>query len=328
MNDFRLTTPVAFFIFNRAETTARVFEAIRQARPPRLLVVADGPRPAQPDDPAKCAATRAIVDRIDWDCEVSRNFSDVNLGCKRRISSGLDWIFSEVEEAIILEDDCLPAPSFFHFCQDLLERHRDDERIMIISGNNFQSGRKRTDHSYYFSKYSHIWGWASWRRAWRLYDVEMKSWPEYKKSGRIRSVCEGRDEQRYWTRRFDHAFSGGVDTWDYQLLYACWYHNRLTALPESNLVSNIGFGGDATHVALQDDDASNLPVTDIWEIRRPALVERHREADRYTFDLIYKGRMRRVIKHLKRGFSERGVIGLAYSALNILRMTLKLLREH
>src|SRR5512139_3287315 len=176
MSDWQLKTPVAFIIFNRPDTAERVFAEIAKARPPKLLVVADGPRANRSGEAEKCAATRAIIDRVDWDCEVLTNFSDTNLGCKNRVSSGIDWVFEQVPEAIILEDDCLPHPTFFRFCEELLERYRDDERIGMISGDNFQLGQKRTDASYYFSRYNHIWGWASWRRAWRHYDREASAW--------------------------------------------------------------------------------------------------------------------------------------------------------
>lgn len=189
-----VSTPVAFFIFNRPVLTEIVFEAIAKAKPKKLLVVADGPRFAEEEE--KCQKARAaVIDKINWECEVLTNFSDRNQGCKYRVSSGLDWVFSEVEEAIILEDDCLPAPSFFRFCETLLARYRDDERVMTISGDNFQLGNSRTEYSYYFSKYTHIWGWASWRRAWQHYDVDMKSWTDDKKLDIIYSVCEDPLEQ-------------------------------------------------------------------------------------------------------------------------------------
>src|SRR3989344_7840291 len=174
MSDFKLTTPVAFLLFNRPETTARVFAASARAKPPNLLVVADGPRANRPGEAELCAAARAVIEKVDWDCEVVTHFSEVNLGCKCRMSSGVDWVFQTVPEAILLEDDCLPHPSFFRFCEEMLEGYRNDERISMIGGTNFQKGRERSPDSYYFSRYTHIWGWASWRRAWqKIYDVEM-----------------------------------------------------------------------------------------------------------------------------------------------------------
>jgi hypothetical protein len=285
-----LSTPVAFIIFNRPEITKKVFAAIRQAKPEKLLVIADGPR--FPEEAEKCKKTREIVNQIDWKCEVLTNFSEINLGCKQRVSSGIDWVFSEVEEAIILEDDCLPAPSFFSFCQTLLEYYRDDKRIMVISGDNFVE--YKSDYSYRFSKYSHTWGWASWRRAWQYYDVEIKSWPKYKQENLLSSVCEHPAEQKYWTEIFDKIFAGTINAscWDYQWNYICWTQSGLSVLPNSNLISNIGFGSDATHT-IDDNPYAKLPITDIWEIKHPLFVVRDREADEHTFNSVFGGNNRR-----------------------------------
>lgn len=283
-----LKTPVAFIIFNRPDLTEVVFEAIAKVKPKKLLVVADGPR--FPEEAEKCEKARAIIEKVDWDCEVLTNFSEKNLGCRYRVSSGLDWVFSEVEEAIILEDDCLPAPSFFYFCHTLLEHYRHDERIMHISGNNFQAGLSRTDYSYYFSKYNHIWGWASWRRAWKHFDRNMKTWTEFNKLGMMNFVCESPHEQTYWTNIFDQMFvESRPDTWDYIWTYTCWFQNGLSILPNSNLVSNIGFGSDATHT-LGESPYARLSTTNIWEISHPPFVVRHRDADIYTFNYVFGGK--------------------------------------
>lgn len=286
-----ISTPVAFLIFNRPDLTDIVFEAIRQVQPQKLLVVADGPR--FPQEVEKCKNTRSIIDRVDWDCEILTNFSDRNLGCKVRVSSGLNWVFSIVEEAIILEDDCLPAPSFFSFCQNLLEYYRDDKRIMMVSGNNFQAGQSRTPYSYFFSKYPSVWGWASWRRAWQYFDVEMKSWPEYQKMGFINFMCEDTYEDKYWTDIFEQTYNGEIDTWDYQWYYACWSQYGLAIVPDVNMVSNLGFDRtDATHTPY-DAPYARLPTTDILDINYPPFVVKHREADNYTFNYRFGG------KHMK-----------------------------
>ena len=281
-----LDTPVVLIIFNRPDTTEKVFDTISQAQPKKLLVVADGPRIDRPNEAEKCAAARAIIDRVDWKCEVLTNYSETNLGCKYRVSTGLDWVFSQVEEAIIIEDDCLPSPSFFYFCQTLLERYRDDERIMHISGNNFQFGQSRTEHSYYFSKYNHIWGWASWRRAWKHYDVEMKTWEECKEAKMLNSVCNDIYEQAYWSDIFDRVHQGFIDTWDYQWTYACWAQSGLSILPNVNLITNIGFGADATHTT-EISKLANLPAVNISVIERPSFVIRHHDADSFTFNYIF-----------------------------------------
>jgi hypothetical protein len=300
-----LTTPVAFLIFNRPHLTERVFQAIADVRPKRLLVVADGPRFLEEKE--KCMQAREIVlSGLNWDCEVITNFSETNLGCKGRISTGLDWVFSQVPEAIILEDDCLPAPSFFHFCQTLLDRYRDDERIMMISGDNFQKNVPTDTASYYFSKYVHIWGWASWRRAWKHYDVEMKNWPEYKASGNLPSLCPDPDEQRYWTKLFDMTFEGKIDTWGYRWCFTIFRRKGLCILPKSNLVSNIGFGAGATHLTGHDERAA-LPTQDIWEIKHQPFVTRDEELDRNFFEHSLRGRARtqrnKTIIRLRQRFS-------------------------
>jgi hypothetical protein len=194
MNSGSIKTPVAFIIFNRPQTTEAVFAEIARARPRQLLVIADGARTDHPDDSEKCSAARAVINRVNWDCDVSTNYAETNLGCKQRVSSGLDWVFGLVEKAIILEDDCLPEPTFFHFCQELLERYCDDWRVMHISGDNFQLGHRRSSDSYYFSRYSHVWGWATWQRAWKFYDVEMKLWPDFRDRNWLRiylKTCSG-----------------------------------------------------------------------------------------------------------------------------------------
>jgi hypothetical protein len=298
-----LKTPVAFFIFNRPDTTARVFAEIAQARPPRLLVVADGARADRPGERDLCRAARAVVERIDWPCEVLTNFAETNMGCKARISSGLGWVFSEVEEAIILEDDCLPHPSFFPFCDELLERYRTDERVMAMSGDNFQRGRKRTPSSYYFSRYVHVWGWATWRRAWRHFDAEIKDWATLRETSWLRDTMGDEIAARYWRAIFDQVAAGCVSTWDYQWLFACWAQNGLSITPEVNLISNIGFGANSTHTASTNDDAANLPTGEMqFPLRHPPLVVRHREADDFesrdvfrceSADLSLYARMRR-----------------------------------
>ena len=247
MPEFQLSTPVAFIIFNRPDTTARVFAEIAKAKPPKLLVVADGARPSREGEAEQVAQTRAIIEGVDWPCEVLTNFSDTNLGCKKRVSSGIDWIFEQVEEAIILEDDCLPESTFFRFCEEMLARYRHDERISMISGNNFLFGQVDIPESYYFSRYMHIWGWASWRRAWKDYDVNMTDWSHLRSSGMLEHTIQNRSERQYWLNAFDGVKVGKIDTWDYQWGLSCWVQSRIAVMPAVNLISNIGFGPGATH---------------------------------------------------------------------------------
>lgn len=289
MPEFKLTTPVAFIIFNRPETTGRVFAEIAKARPPKLLVVGDGPRASRLGEAERVTATRAVIDAVDWPCEVLTNYSDVNLGCKRRVSSGIGWVFDQVEEAIILEDDCLPDPSFFRYCQELLERYREDRRIGMISGDNFQGSNCPGDPSYYFSRYSHIWGWASWRDRWQgSYDVTMSVWPRLRASRWLDNMGFAGDEVAHWTRVFDQIERGEVDTWDVQWFFANLTCGRLAALPSVNLISNIGFGVDATHT-VHDSELSGLPVFSLsFGLNHPLTMTPDLSADRRTFDRIFK----------------------------------------
>ena len=290
-------TPVIFFIFRRPLLTKQVFEAIRAARPSKLLVVADGPRDTE--DVIACKQARSITEEIDWKCEVSRNYSEVNLGCRERVSSGLTWAFSQVEEAIILEDDCLPNPSFFCFCQSLLAYYRDDERIWTISGNNFQDGIRRSSSSYFFSKYPFIWGWATWRRAWQNYDTHLEKWSENMLRKVVQSVCEDPDEQEFRFKRFHDVVSGEIDAWDPKWSFTCWANNALCAIPETNLVSNIGFGSQATHTTNRKFPYANLKAGELKEICHPAHIFRDIAADQYFYDNFFGGYSRKESRTLK-----------------------------
>lgn len=306
MSEWQLKTPVAFIIFNRPDTTERVFAEIAKAKPPKLLVVADGPRENRPGEAEKCATTRAIIERVDWPCEVLTNFSDVNLGCKKRVSSGIDWVFDNVEEAIILEDDCLPDPNFFRFCEEMLERYRHDQRIGMISGDNFQLGGRHGEDSYYFSKYVHIWGWATWRDRWHgVYDVSMAHWPMVRDNGRLPDLVFDKDEAGYWAGIFERVYQGGIDTWDYQWVFANWVEGRLSILPSVNLISNIGFGVDATHTT-GTSPLANLPTEPMqFPLVHPALRARNGCADRFSDRVcfrppIWKRILGRVVSKLNR----------------------------
>lgn len=283
MPDFRLATPVAFIIFNRPDTTERVFAEIAKAKPPKLLVVGDGARANRPEEAEKVAAARAIIKRVDWDCEVLTNFSEVNLGCKRRVSSGIDWVFEQVEEAIILEDDCLPDPTFFRFCQELLERYRHDQRIGMISGVNFQFGNRRNDDSYYFSKYVHIWGWASWRDRWvGSYDVTMARWPRIRDEAWLADMVGNTREADYWQKIFERVHRGEIDTWDYQWVFANWVEGRMSILPAVNMISNVGFDGNATHTT-GDSELANLARNPIgFPLTHPLGVFKNIQADQFS----------------------------------------------
>lgn len=274
--------PVALFAFNRPETVDQVLAALRPVGPPLVLVVVDGPRPGQAGDVTACAEVRARIRQgIDWRCDVQWNVAAENLGCARRVSSGLDWVFGRVEQAVILEDDCVPDARFIPFCAELLERYREAEAIGVIAGSNFQVRDVTQGAGCYFSRYPHCWGWATWRRAWAAYDHTMKDWPEVRQTDWLRGKFETQREARYWRDIFDRVFAGEIDSWAYRWTYACWRRGFLTALPAANLVRNIGFGSDATHTrraGIAPAHAAEQP----WPLRPPAVIARHAAADAYT----------------------------------------------
>lgn len=279
--------PILFNVFNRPDQTKRVFKMIRKIQPKILYLKADGPREGVLSDYGKCREVRNIIQQIDWDCELHTLFYETNLGCRVAMSAGIDWFFSQVDEGIILEDDCLPDITFFNFCRELLERYRHDERVMMISGDNFLFGRKKLPASYYFSRYGQIWGWATWRRAWAHYDVEMSAFPQFKKDGLISGLIPNPREQRHWMYHFEETYEKRIDTWDYQWTLTLLTRHGLAATPAVNLVSNIGFNSQATHTKNRRDRLSNIRTGQIRKVTHPAEVVRDEEADRLTIENLF-----------------------------------------
>lgn len=243
-----MRSPVLIIAFARPETTRAVFDAVRSAQPSRLYVAVDGPRPNRPGDVTATAVVRSIFDQIDWPCELKTWFRTDNYGCGRGPAAAIDWFFENEEEGIVLEDDCVPVPSFFPFCDELLERYRNDERVAQICGSSFVD-RPETGASYYFTKYADIWGWATWRRSWILADLEMKDWPAWRNSGGLARLSGSTPGfVQMWTRIFDAMHAQGViDIWDFQWMYSCWRHDLVSISPRYPLIRNVGFGSDATH---------------------------------------------------------------------------------
>lgn len=275
-----MKTPVALLIFKRPETTEKVFEAIRQAKPPKLLVVADGPRADKPGEAEQCAAARAIIDRVDWDCEVLKNYSDVNLGCGLRPATGITWVFEQVEEAIIFEDDCLPHPTFFQFCEELLSKYRNDERVMAIAGTSLVGEWRSPLQSYYFSQFGGNWGWASWRRAWKFFDYNIKLFPQLLEAQFLEHYLREPKYYLYWKKLFQEIYEfPDRSCWDYQWLLACWMQNGLRICPEVNLITNIGFGANATHT-FSDNPLANVQTQEInLPLKHPQFMIQDFQAD-------------------------------------------------
>ena len=316
-----LNTPVVFIIFNRPDLSQIVFESIRLAQPKQLFVIADGAR--FPEEFEKCKQTREIIKQVDWDCQVLTNYSDINLGCRQRVSSGIDWVFEHVEEAIILEDDCLPHPSFFGYCQELLDHYREDERIWCISGDNFQNGKWRGNGSYYFSNYNHCWGWASWRRAWQHYNYDLSNWQTVRDGHYLSSILDSELEIKYWCDVFERLDKlGEPNSWAYPWAFTCWQNSGLAILPNVNLVSNIGCRSDGTHI-IGDSKLANIPVKDIGQIRHPSFIVRDRAADEYTFEHVFGGKEMRELT-----LRNKTLKGKLIKKLNFLKSKLKSLKKN
>jgi len=245
-------TPILFCIFNRPELTAKVFESIRQRQPKTLMIACDGPRT-----------------------------------CKLAMSSAISWAFEQAEQLIILEDDCLPNPSFFGFCESLLIRYHDNPDVMMISGNNFQPS-PRSDASYYFSRWTHIWGWATWKQAWQQFDIDVSSWPKLKETAQLRSIFKSPVEYAHWAQTLDSQHAGKIDTWDFPWAYAVWSNNGMSILPERNLVTNIGFGDDATHTTDPESKLAGIPACSVGKLLHPIDIKINNEADRYTWESIFQ----------------------------------------
>ena len=294
--------PILFILFNRPNHARRVFERIRHIQPRELFVSIDGPRPGHPTDPEQVAACLALLEEIDWPCQVQQLIQGQNLGCRQGVSTAISWFFKQVEMGIILEDDCLPDPSFFSFCRENLRYHQHNPGVMHISGVNFQGGQWRGDGSYFYSKICHIWGWASWRRAWQHYDVNMSTYLAFRQHNLINTLFTDPQVQQFWIECFDGTFSGQINTWDFQWCYALWTNNGLCINPNQNLISNIGFGQEATHTKDNNDLFSNRPLQPLTEIIHPRFIIENRQATDYSLNNFFRKltRMKQRVEDIKR----------------------------
>ena len=306
-----LTTPVLLLIFNRPDTTRAVLAAIGRARPTRLYVAADGPRPGHPTDAAACAAARAaVLAGIDWPCEVITQFRSHNLNCGVGPATAISWFFEQEEAGIILEDDCVPALSFFGYCQELLARYAHDTRVMHIGGNNFSSDAQGPlpagADSYYFSSQVNSWGWATWRRAWQLFDFQLTAFGELRRSGHLAGLYSSALEGRYRLAKIAGVLRlpPPAHVWDYQWHFAIASNSGLCTVPAVNLVGNIGFGTLGTHTLDGADDQANVPVAELpGPLRHPTRVLADRPRDQRRFREFLRSRvavkMRRLIARLR-----------------------------
>jgi len=299
---YKTRSAVLFIIFNRPDTTSSVFEKIREARPRKLYIAADGPRSTNTFDQARCTQARSVVDKIDWPCEIKTLFRDKNLGCKYGVSTAIDWFFENEQEGVILEDDCLPSNDFFRFCDLMLEKYRHDTRIRHITGCNLQHGKKWGSASYYYSSNVHVWGWACWKRVWQQYDVELANYNENEIEEQFSKIFPEPILVESWIEIFGKMKRNEIDTWDYQLGIANFFNNGLCIIPNFNLISNIGFGPDGTHTFSESDRNANLPFEELpKQVVHPKYILPERQADLFTWNADFHIESRRKAKLKKEG---------------------------
>ena len=277
-------------VFNRPDLTKKTFDKIKKYRPEKLYIGCDGPRVGNLEDKKFINEVKKIFKNIHWKCKVFRSYSKKNLGIERRTVKSLKWIFSKEEKGIIFEDDCLAHPNFFKYCEMMLEKYKNNKKILMINGNNFQDGKKRGKYSYYFSRYFSTYGWAGWRRTMENYDVNMTTWLSWKKSDdwkRIKSKMYIK-EGKYWTEIFDKTYKKIIKTWDYQFIFSLWKNDQVVVTPNSNLTSHIGLGVNATNSRAKK---SGVPLKEIkFPLKHPKKIEVNEKADRYSFMFMpYQG---------------------------------------
>lgn len=287
----KFATPILFIVFNKQDETKKVFNAIRAQKPVSLFLAADGSRNDKPGEKEKCENIRQwVLENIDWDCEVKTLFRDENIGCGRGPSEAISWFFEHVNEGIILEDDCMPNDSFFRFCEENLEKYRNNPLISIISGNNFQQVQPMAmDADYYFSVFPSSNGWATWRRTWKEYDYFITSWKTINQKDLLSFLFKELKYQLWWKRQFDCIYKEQPhDMWDFQFHFHCMARKQLAVIPKANLVTNIGYGPDATHSANPDSYFANVPTYELhFPLNHPENIIRNFEADVFIQRMLF-----------------------------------------
>lgn len=280
-NVYQVKSPIVFMNFRRPELTALVFERIAMARPSKMYIFADGPR--SDTDREKCAQVRQILDKVDWECEVYRHYADENMGLRNRFTSALNYVFSQEESAIILEDDCLPEHTFFQYCDTLLEKHRDQSQIFHICGANYGFQRPYgVQDSYYFTHYVPLIGWASWRRAWAHYDVTMAAWQDAQARARVLALFPNPLERNFWERIFNGVYDGKINSWGYIWMFTCMVNGALSVLPYENVICNLGFGVESTNTQDPTSLVSNRPMLPIrFPLAHPVKIVKSQKAVRF-----------------------------------------------
>lgn len=286
-----MDTPVLFLVFNRPEQTKRVFETIKKAKPKQLFIAADGPRLDKENEDQVCENLRNwLLNNIDWDCDLQTRFQDKNMGCGKHVSSAISWFFENVEDGIILEDDCLPNITFFGYCKELLTKYKTDKTVYQIAGSNWQQGKTYGNGDYFFSAFSSVWGWATWRDRWSDYTFQgfQEKFDRQRTIDELSRVCKNDAELQYHLSCFQKTANGEIDTWDYQWRHCMIMHHGLNTVPNVNLISNIGHGDDATHTMSSDHWRADLQTEEInLPLEHPNNVEQDKIADSDLADFVW-----------------------------------------
>lgn len=280
-----MKTPVALIIYHRSQTTRKIIKSLREVKASEIFVIADGPKNVK--DAERCAETRALIKLIDWKCNVHKLYSSTNMGLRKRIVTGLNWVFSKVDRAIILEDDLVIDKSFYRFCEEMLEKYKNNMKIISIAGNNFLDDTRGIQESYYFSRHVYSWGWATWRRAWHLYDDKMSNWPSIKKSGLLKETLKGNSIYLYWKGIFDLTKRHAINSWAYAWMYTAYVNHMLTIIPVCNLVSNVGVGKDATNTLLKARTLALTTKSMKFPLKHPEAVKRNDILDAKAERILY-----------------------------------------
>ncbi len=290
--------PILILAFNRPDTLRRLIHTLRPLAPPVLYCSQDGPRAHNPIDTKKCKEVKEVWGEIDWKCELHFLIRKKNLGCQKAVSQAITWFFETEEMGIILEDDCIPDASFFPFCGELLKKYKDDDRIMHIAGNSFIESEVS---SYHFTRYPFCWGWATWRRAWKHFDVEMVDWPSLRQSGWLQSLFPNPISPFFWKRMYDGVYQEKIDSWAIPWVYSVWTQNGLCIQPNINLVTNIGFGKNSTHTPDAHSPLANIRTAAIsLPLNHPEKMVRENRTDDWNQLFVYEQRtLRQLLTKLR-----------------------------
>jgi hypothetical protein len=275
--------PVLFVVFNRLDTVKEVLNGIKKVKPTKLYVGADGPR--NKEEKKKTDEVRKyILETVDWDCEIKTLFRKNNLGCAKAVSGAIDWLFENEYFGVILEDDCYPDETFFYFCKKLLKKYKKNDKVMHISGTNYQyNGGVKVKESYYFSKYVHVWGWATWKRAWKKFDLNMNDWPKIKNSKKFLENFSSNEEKVLLKGWFQNSYNDKNRSWAVPWMYSLMKNEGISIKPAKNLIKNIGFSGEATHTEGTRLYILKTPLESIKKINHPKLIKTNTNADEFTF---------------------------------------------